>query len=302
MSPHKKHRLGRWTIRILMLLVLLPIATMITARFAGWFRMRKPDWEIKSYLSPLHVGHTIDTLKVQGKNIVYLKTKKGKTKESALILVHGSPGSLDAFLEYMADTMLLAHVDLVVYDRPGFGNSDFGTAMTSLSGQADILFHLMQHLGYKKYWLAGHSYGAPVLVQAAMRHPKRIAGICLIAGSVSPDFEPKSNSWRKWFDLPVLRGLMPVSMRVSNEELTSIRQDLTLIEDDWDRLTFPVSIIHGTEDILVPFGNAAYAQERLTNADTVLLKVFEGESHFILWTKQKEISEELLKLIALGGH
>ena len=183
MSLHKKSKIRRWIVRTLLLIVLLPIATLITVRYAGWMRMRKTDKEIHAFLSPSSVHDSIDTLLLRGRNIVYLKTSLGEKKDGALILVHGSPGSMDAFLEYMGDTNLLRHVDLITYDRPGFGDSEFGHSEPSLSGQADILYALMKALGYKKYWLAGHSYGAPVLLQTTMRHPEMVAGFCLIAGA-----------------------------------------------------------------------------------------------------------------------
>jgi pimeloyl-ACP methyl ester carboxylesterase len=259
--------------------------------------MRKTDREIKAFISPHHITPLIDTLHLRGRNIVYLKTSIGDKKEGALILVHGSPGSLDVFLDYMVDTSLLNRADLITFDRPGFGNSDFGVAESSLSRQAYMLVDLMDSLGYKKYWLAGHSYGAPVLLQAAIHRPRKIAGLCFIAGSVSPELEPKSTAWRKWIDLPLLRDLLPVSMRVSNEELMTLRQDLTLLEDDWDRLSMPVSVIHGTKDVLVPYENLDYAKQKLTESDTVFIRTFEGESHFILWTHKKQIVEELVRLM-----
>jgi pimeloyl-ACP methyl ester carboxylesterase len=64
-------------------------------------------------------------------------------------------------------------------------------------------------------------------------------------------------------------------------------------------LTIPVSLIHGTKDVLVPFENLNYAREKLTRSDTVLIKIFEGENHFIPWTKKKEIVSELVRLIDL---
>jgi pimeloyl-ACP methyl ester carboxylesterase len=297
MSVHRKRKFRRWSVRILLLIVLLPLAALVTIRYAGWFRMRKTDREIKAFLGPHQVSAVTDTFRLRGRDIVTLKTWKGDHKESAMIFVHGSPGSLDAFLNYMVDTALLSRVDLIVYDRPGFGNSTFGISEPSLSRQADILYDLMQEMGYKEYWLAGHSYGAPVLLKAAIRYPGKVAGLGLIAGSVSPELEPKQSTWRKWIDLPLVRELLPVSMRVSNEELMSLRQDLFLLEDDWDRLSMPVSILHGTKDVLVPFENLSYAAGKLTNADTVYTRIFEGESHFILWTHQQQIVEELVKLI-----
>lgn len=297
MSLHKKRKVLRWSIRILLLMILLPIATLITVRYAGWLRMRKTDREIKAFLGPYHVAETFDTLYVASRNIVILKTTKGEPREDAMIFVHGSPGSMDAFLEYMADTSLLQKADLVTYDRPGFGNSGFGRSEPSLSRQADVLLGVMDSLDYTRYWLVGHSYGAPVLVLAAMRQPARVAGICLIAGSVSPGLEPPSATWRKWIDLPLVRTILPISMRVSNEELMPLKQDLLMMEDDWDRLTMPVSIVHGTEDVLVPFDNLDYVRSQAVNADTVMTCVFEGESHFVLWTHKAEIVAELHRLL-----
>ena len=297
MSLHKKRKIRRWTFRILLLIILLPIATLITVRYAGWLKMRKSDREIQAILGPHQVNATFDTLTIKGRRIEYLKTSKGEKKEKALILVHGSPGSMDAMVDFMSDTSLLSRVDLITYDRPGFGNSGFGSSVPSLSRQADILYGLMDSLGYQSYYLAGHSYGAPVLLQTAIRHPGKVSGICFIAGSISPELEPQSVSWRKWIDLPFVRAILPISMRVSNEELMPLRKDLIMLEDDWDRLDMAVSLMHGTKDALVPFENLAYAKEKLTNADTVFTKVFEGESHFILWTHEKEIVAELVKLL-----
>lgn len=259
--------------------------------------MRKTDREIMATLAIHQVNAGFDTLTLKGRAIEYVKTSVNDSMDNALILVHGSPGSIDAMLAFMTDTSLLARGDVIAYDRPGFGNSGFGTSAPSLSRQADILLVLMDSLGYKKYWLMGHSYGAPVLLLAAMRHPHRVAGICFVAGSISPDLEPQSVSWRKWIDLPFIREILPIAMRVSNEELMPLRQDLIMLEDDWDRIDMPVSIIHGTKDVLVPFENLAYAKEKLTNADTVFTKVFEKESHFILWTHEKEIVAELVRLM-----
>ena len=297
MSLHKKRKLRRWTFRILLLIILLPIATLITVRYAGWFRMRKTDREILATLATHHVKAGFDTLTLKGREIEYIKTTVHDSMDNALIMVHGSPGSIDAMLAYMTDTSLLARADLIAYDRPGFGNSGFGSSVPSLSRQSDILYALMDSLCDMKYWFMGHRYVSLVLLLTAIRHPQRVAGICFVAGSISPDLEPKSVSRRKWIDLPFIREILPISMRVSNEELMPLRQDLIMLEDDCDRIDMPVSIIHGTKDVLVPFENLAYAKEKLTNADTVFTKVFEKESHFVLWTHEKEIVDELVKLM-----
>lgn len=299
MSVHRKKRLRRWSIRILLFILFLPIAMLVLVRSAGWFRMRKTDREIKAYLVPHTRTASLDTFVYRHTPIVFLKTTEGDPKKDAIIFVHGSPGSLDAYLDYEADSSLLRRADLITYDRPGFGNSGFGTSWPSLSSQTDVLKALMDTMAYDRYWLVGHSYGGPIIVQAAIRFPAHIAGICLIAGSVSADLEPKA-VWRKWIDLPLVRELLPVSMRVSNEELMPLKRDLAMMEDDWEQIHIPVSLIHGTTDVLVPFENLNFAKEKLVNADTILIKTFEGQSHFILWTHKNEIVQELLALMKAG--
>lgn len=300
MSLRRKDKLRRWAVRIALLAILLPLATLATVRYAGLFKMRKSDREIKSYILPYHVDMRIDTAKTYGRDIVFLKTSLGKPKEHAMILVHGSPGSIDAFLEFMVDTSLLQRVDLITFDRPGYGNSDFGISEPLLSRQGSILYDLMVQLGYDVYYLAGHSYGGAVVLQTAVQHPEQVLGLSLIAGSISPEQEPESESWRKWLDVPLFRDLLPVSLRVSNEEQMPLRHGLMMLEDDWDRLTMPVSVIHGDEDIIVPYANMTYAIDKLSQADTTLLKTFPGENHFIPWTKKNEIIRELVALIDHG--
>jgi len=259
-------------------------------------KMRLTDDEI---LGLLHTGSFekyIDTFRIDGRHITFLKTSGNEKQADAIIFVHGSPGSLDAYLAYMSNDSLLKYADLISYDRPGFGHSDFGKTEPSLKKQARILMQLMDSLAYTRYWLVGHSYGAPVILQAALDYPRHIMGICCIAGSVNYDLEPR-DPWRKWIDLPLIREILPVSLRVSNQELMTLRQDLRMIDDDWDKITQPVSLLHGTKDMLVPFANLEMARENLVHADTVRTLIFEDENHFILWTQKEEIVKEIIGFI-----
>jgi pimeloyl-ACP methyl ester carboxylesterase len=289
-------KIWRWVKRIVFIIIAIPVIILVGVRVYGGLKMRKSDKEIEAFLLKNNTSGVIDTLRTRNRNIVYLKTTNGKKHKDAIVFVHGSPGSLDAFLEYMTDTTLLSLGDLITYDRPGFGHSGFGKSVKSLSGHANILSDLLSSLHYERYWLVGHSYGGPIIIYMAMRHPGKIAGLCVIAGSVSPELEPKAK-WRKWFDLPLLRHLWPVSLRVSNDELMPLRHDLRMIEDDWDRVHVPVSLIHGTLDVLVPFGNVAYAKEKLIHADTVREYIFEGENHFIVWSHKDKVINEIASLV-----
>jgi pimeloyl-ACP methyl ester carboxylesterase len=276
---------------------MLPVASLILMKLTGSMKMRKSDDQILGALYKYPIEKKIDTLSINNRDITYLLTS-GDTvkKKDAIIFVHGSPGSLDAYLGYMHSDTLLARADLIAYDRPGFGHSNFGRSMSSLRGQAVILYGIMKSLNYDRYWLVGHSYGAAIIVQAAIDKPHDIEGMGLIAGSIIYELEPVA-SWRKWLDLPFVRRILPFALRVSNEELISLRRDLRMIDDDWDQISIPVSLIHGRKDILVPFNNLELATDKLSRADTVRTLIFEEENHFILWTKKNEIIQEIIELM-----
>lgn len=294
---HRKRRLWRWPFRIGLLLLVLPFISLVVVRSAGWLDMRMDLSEVRSRLNRFGIQARIQELSVLGRTITCVRTTRGEEKQDAFLLVHGSPGSKDACLDYLIDTTLLAHADVVTYDRPGFGHSGFGVSLASLTRQSEVLNGLMDSLGYAQYWLVGHSYGAAVIVQEAIRHPDKIGGLCIVAGSVSPALEPRAIGWRKWLDLPVFRRILPNPLRVSNEELIPLRMDLTLMEDDWSAITVPVCLVHGTDDALVPFGNLDWARHALVKADTVYTRVFDQQSHFIFWTHEHEIAKACLEML-----
>ncbi|HEY5692224.1 MAG TPA: hypothetical protein VIS49_12250 [Cyclobacteriaceae bacterium] len=68
----------------------------------------------------------------------------GNEDKPLIIFVHGSTGSLSAFIHFLADTILLQHTQLITVDRPGFGSSNFGYAETSLEKQASLLKPLLE--------------------------------------------------------------------------------------------------------------------------------------------------------------
>lgn len=288
------NRILRWSLWTLLTLILLPIISLLFMKLTGSIKMRKSDDQIMGQLYSYPIFKSIDTAKIGDRQITYLITRKEeKKKKEAIIFIHGSPGSLDAFLKYMPNDSLLSKADLISYDRPGFGHSDFGKSLPSLRGQVRILKGLMKELGYDHYWLVGHSYGGSIIIQACIDRTPDIAGIGIIAGSVTYDMEPVAG-WRKWFDLPFIRPIMPTALRVSNDELMALRSDLRMIDDDWSEIKQPVTIIHGTEDILVPFENLELAQQKLINSDSVRTLIFNEENHFILWTQTEQIVNEIL--------
>jgi pimeloyl-ACP methyl ester carboxylesterase len=137
--------------------------------------------------------------------------------------------------------------------------------------------------------------GGPLVLKMAAARPQYTKAVVVLAGSQDPSAE-KPEKWRPVLFKTPLNYLVPGALRPSNEELWYLKTDLKEMAADYEKITCPVYILHGTKDMLVPYSNVAYTQKMLTKTDSVFVTTFEKENHFIVWTREREIVELLLGL------
>jgi pimeloyl-ACP methyl ester carboxylesterase len=223
--------------------------------------------------------------------------KSGADTLPTLFFVHGSPGSWDAFMIYLMDTTLLQHFRLISVDRPGFGYSSFGTAY-NLEEQSKLINRVIQKENNNKpLHLVGHSIGGPVIVHLAQNHPESFASLTILAGSISPDDEPKEY-WRYLFMYTPLKVLMPGAFKPSNDEIIYFKKDLYHIDTMYAALTMPVTFIHGDKDKFVTVKNVEYGKKKLANNPNIKVTIIPGANHFIPWEHFGLIKGHLLTLSA----
>lgn len=216
-----------------------------------------------------------------------------------LIFLHGSPSAWTSFSSYLENPALLFHYRMVSVDRPGFGYSDFGEAL-HLEEQSMFLLPLFKAISNgKPMFLAGHSLGGPLCIKLAADAPELFEGIMLISGSVAPDLEP-TEKWRFVLNNFPLNLLLPGSFRPSNTELVYFKKDIIDLVKDFPKVTCDVYLVHGDKDTWVPPGNVDFAKAHLANARNIETLMLPGGTHFIPWTKKKEITDELIKMAT--GH
>jgi pimeloyl-ACP methyl ester carboxylesterase len=259
----------------------------------GCMTMRKPDEDARKEFAKDSVALTMATIIVDGRHIHYALT--GNNELPTIFFVHGTPGSWDAFENYLKDKELLLHFRMVSVDRPGFGFSDYGTP-EHLGRQSELISPLFRVLNnHKPMFIAGHSLGGPLVIKLAADNPAVFSGIVIISGSIDPA-EEKPEKWRPILYKTPLNYFVPGAMRPSNKELWYLKKDLIDLKPDFSKITCPVYFIHGAIDTWVPPGNVEYGRKLLVNASRIEVKLIPGANHFIPWTKYNEIKQILLKL------
>ena len=108
----------------------------------------------------------------------YKKIGKGKP----FVLVHGYLGGQDMwrFQEDLKD-----HFELIMPSLPGYGESAFMSAPSTIRENAVKVFELLDHLGIETFYLLGHSMGGMIVQEMAALSPERVERlICFGTGSI----------------------------------------------------------------------------------------------------------------------
>jgi pimeloyl-ACP methyl ester carboxylesterase len=278
----------------LLVTVLCVIALMVLFHSCMTFRMSKK--EVDEFFRSKNITGSQHQYK-SGKYTMHYAQSGDETKPLVLF-VHGSPGSLSAFIDFLGDTSLITNALLVTTDRPGFGYSNFGLAETSLEKQAAALKPILEKYNDRRpIILVGHSLGGPVIAQLAMDYPDLVDGLIFVAASIDPELEPNELWFRAPLATPFLSWVLPRSFRASNEEIYQLKPQLENMLPRWKEITCPVIVIQGKKDHLVPAGNADFAKKMLVNAPVEFM-FKEDMDHFVPWSNPELIRQAILDMLS----
>lgn len=277
----------KFIIPILFLLVMTIMHACMT------FRMSPK--EVDAYFKENHVQGSQHSYSVGFRDIHYAVA--GDSTKPLVLFVHGSPGSLSAFIHFLKDSALLQQALLVTTDRPGFGHSNFGNGEGSLQKQAAILKPILEKYKHNRpIILVGHSLGGPLIARMAIDYPQLVDGLIIVAGSIDPELEPNEIWFRAPLATPFLSWILPRSFRASNEEIYHLKPELEDMLPLWKNITCPVIVIQGKKDVLVSPANADFARKMLINAPAEFVLV-EDMNHFVPWSNPELIHDAIVKML-----
>ena len=227
--------------------------------------------------------------------ISYLRA--GTPSGPRLVLVHGTPGSANAWADYLMDVP--PGWEVVALDRPGFGRSGPEVAVVGLAEQAAAVAALIPADG-RPVVLLGHSLGGPVIARVAADHPGRIAALVMLAASLDPELEEIHPMQYVGAWAPV-RSLLPRVLRNANAELLALKSELQLLAPMLRGITTRVVIVHGTLDDLVPVANVGFMQSHFGASKCVTTVLLEGRNHFLPWNSAASVRDAVRLALELDA-
>lgn len=240
-----------------------------------------------------------------------------------VLLIHGLPGCIEDWESIIPELSKRFHV--VAYDRPGHGFSSANSLKYNLDHNADIAFAIVHKLGLNNPVIVGHSYGGCITLAMAVRDIsaiKAFVSVCpVISTSGKPDLIFKilkiplmGSALRLFVKLfghdMVKKGMeiafdpnqkdmpqdfinkrcniisLPNNVVTTAREEMAICPDLSEITKHYDKIKKPLFIVHGSNDKVVPVGDAISLHEKVPGSKLILLK---ETGHMVQYAKPTEL-------------
>jgi pimeloyl-ACP methyl ester carboxylesterase len=194
------------------------------------------------------------------------------------------------------DALAAAGYRVIAFDRPGGGLSDKRWNYDySPPHQSALALMILNHFGVDRAVFVGHSAGAKILGQIALRAPERARGFAFVAGALEQGGSPAFVSTLLNFP-PFVRWMRIGVRALFNEErviglIDSFQGDPSFLTAadyevylrgfqtpgwgqikaaDLAEVAIPTLIIHGSADTVVPLEASAELANTLPNSKMIL--------------------------------
>lgn len=253
----------------------------------------------------------MEKINVNGIQLAYTRRGKG----TPLVLVHGFP--LDHHLWDEVVPLLEGTFDLILPDLRGFGESSAVDSFYTMEDYASDLAGLLDHLGIQQAALAGHSMGGYVALAFVRLFPERVRGLGLVASQVLADSEERKQGRYKSAAEVAEHGIGSVVEAMTpkftpDEKLQAFAREsmerqqpaayigaLKAMAERVDSapllssFNFPVVLIHGDADSLIPIDRAREVKAALPEAHLIEIR---GAGHMPMMEAKEQTAEALKHL------
>lgn len=253
----------------------------------------------------------MNKIKINGIELAYTRQGKG----TPLILLHGYP--LDHHIWDFVLPLMENTFDLIILDLRGFGESTTSATPYTMDDLASDIAGLLDHLGIQKTAIAGHSMGGYVALAFIHLYPSRVSGLGMVSSQaladtperregryrsaeevsekgiqdvvdiMTPKFTPDEQV--QLFAREIMKKQQPAAYIGALKAMAERRDATSLIAT----FKFPVVIIHGHSDDLIPIERAREVKNTLPHAHLVEI---EGAGHLPMLEAKEQTAEALKRL------
>ncbi|HED64595.1 MAG TPA: alpha/beta fold hydrolase, partial [Planctomycetes bacterium] len=213
----------------------------------------------------------------------------------------GSPGSkrdFHALAEHLRQTRRV-----LIPDLPGFGDSERDVADYSIRSHADYVLQLLDALHIERAHVLGFSMGGGVALELAGEVPGRVASLTLLSSIGVQELELMGD-WHlnhaihflQWVALVAVRDLVP-HFGLFDGSVLSVAYARNFLDTDQRplrarlrALAMPVLILHGRDDVLVPYAAAEEHHRLVPQSELVTLQ----GNHFLVFRRPDEVATPIL--------
>jgi 3-oxoadipate enol-lactonase len=247
-------------------------------------------------------------INVNGIEIAYTRHGNG----APIVLLHGYP--LDGSIWSEILPLLEDKFELVIPDLRGFGESTTVDTPYTMDTFASDVAGLLDHLRLEKTAITGHSMGGYVALAFAKLYPNRVSGLGLVSSQVLADAPDRKQGRYDTAAQVAAKGIGVVVEAMTpkfspDERVQAFAQSvmeqqrpngiigalkaMAEREDSSSLLAefkFPVVLVHGDADALIPIERAREVKNAISRAHLVELK---GVGHLPMM----EVAEETAKAL-----
>ena len=253
----------------------------------------------------------MEKIKINDIELAYTRRGKG----TPLVLLHGYP--LDHHLWDDVAPLLEDTFDLILPDLRGFGESTTVDPPFTMDDYASDIAGLLDQLGIQNASIVGHSMGGYVALAFTKLYPERVSGLGLVSSQVLADPpDRKEGRYKSAADVSdkgiggVVETMTPKF--TSDERLQTFAREtmerqqpaafigaLKAMAERMDSTSllssfkFPVVIIHGDADALIPIDRAREVKNAIPPAHLVELN---GAGHMPMMEAKEETARALKHL------
>jgi 3-oxoadipate enol-lactonase len=231
-------------------------------------------------------------------------------------LIHGYP--LDHTIWEQVGSISEKEFDLIIPDLRGFGGSDAKEFDNSVNGFARDIGGLLNHLNVKKACLAGHSMGGYVALAFAREFPDKVSGLAMVSSQILSDTpeirEGRLNTATQVMEKGVGTVVDTMAPKLSTDEnirgyvkcLIALQRPIGISNalkaiagrpdssELFASFKFPVVIMHGDADVLIPTKRGREMKATLPSAYYYEL---EGIGHMPMMEDPNAVAEALSVLV-----